>query len=205
MKRTVLKQKATPYLPCILLIGTVIFWFLLLLTDNGEWVVRPSGLSFDGLAGFQIAFRLLAIISPVALFLTMLFLTEFSLYWIFIPLLLPVIHQTAQYFYNLDTPDLILDVPLQFALPFLTFLLFALTALRILPTKWIFFGFCLIAALLPAILTACGTGEYVYTEYVSNGYYAAPHEIRDWSEVLTQGTYYLALGTYVFSLAPDCK
>ena len=203
MKRTILKQKATPYLPCILLIGTVIFWFLLLLTDNGEWVVQPSGLSFESLTAFEIYSRLLALIAPVALFLVLLFLTEFSLYWIFIPLLIPVVHQASQYVYNFDSPDLILDVPLQFSLPFLTFILFALTALRILPTKWIFFGFCIAAALLPAVLTACGVGEYAFTEFVSNGYYSVPHAIRDWSEVLTQGSYYLALGTYVFSLTPD--
>ena len=207
MKRSVMTLKGTPVVPCLFLIGTVIFWFLMILTDNGTWVAEISGLSFANLNAFEVYLRILSLASPLLFFIAVLFLAEKSVYWVFLPLLLPVVTQLSQYAYNFEEPDLLLDFPIQFSLPFLLFILFALTVLEILPSKWILFGFCVAAALLPLILTACGVGEYCYSattfDYTSYSY--VRHDLCEWSDALSLGTNALAVGTLVFYLQPAEK
>ena len=201
MKRTIMVQKGMPIVPCLFLIGAVAFWFLMLLTDNGGWVAEIVGLDFSNLTAYEISMQILSLASPLLLFVAILFLAEWSVYWVFLALLLPIAQQIVYYICNLDLPEVLLAAPYQYCLPFLMFILFALTVLRILPTKWIFFGFCVVAALFPLVLTACGVGEFTETLWSREDY--AFHDLCYWSDAFFLSAYCLAMGSYVFYLSPE--
>ena len=202
MKKNPLVLRGPPLIPSFVLIATVVMAYLNLYTSNGEWTVSMDSLSFSELSAFEIYGKIMLLLIPASLFLTILFLGEKSLRWVVPGMLVPVVWQISNYIYYWENLDALLSNPLQYSLPFVGVVLFALTVEGILPTKWIFVGGSFVMALLPVLLTLCGVGEFIYeaSAFDSATYQMVDYRIVDWSSVFYLFLYYAALGFFGIAL-----
>ena len=202
MKRQPLIFRGTPVVPCLCAIGMVVLWYITLLTDNGSFVFQTETLSFEGLTPYALYSKILYCLIPVSFFGGVLFLAEKNPRWMVIPLLLPVVAQISNLICYMDTPDALLDNPIQYCLPFLGLAVYVFTVEGMIPTKWILVGFGFAAALLPVIVSLCGVGEFTY-EFRSVDYELSryvDHFVVEWSAVLNLSLYYIGLGSMGFQM-----
>ncbi len=194
--------KGTPIVPSLCGIGMAVLWYTYFGFGAGKWHFQMKSFSFSEMTGAEIYFTALSLLIPVVFFIGVLFLAEIDLRWMIPVLLLPIVNQISIFvaraivndpLFRFDYP---LRAPFQFAAPFLALILFVLTVEKILPTKWIFVGFCGIAVLLPLILTLCNRGEF-FDPLVS--YTPLAHL---WSDYLSFALYYLGLGALAIQMRP---
>ncbi len=202
MKRQPLVFRGIPVVPCISAIGMVVLWYVTFLTDNGAWVFQAESLSFEGLSPYMIYSKILVYLTPIAFFVGVLFLAERSLRWMILPLLVPVVHQISNLIYYAETPDALLDNPIQYCLPFLGLVIFAFTAEGLIPTKWVLVGFGFGAALLPVAVSLFGVGEFTdvirTVDYDISQY--VDHHLVEWSAIASLSLYYIGLGSMGFQM-----
>lgn len=197
MKKEKYIVKGTPVVPSVCAIGMAVLWYLYFYFSQGEWSLQMTSLSFAEMSGMEIYLTVLELAIPVLFFVGVLFLAEYSLRWMVLAMLPAVVQQVSLFvFYFLqDNSEYIFQNPIHFAAPFLALILFVLTVERVIPTKWVFVGFCGVAILLPLILTFCRIGEFTFTQQS----YDANYQLVDvtayfWSDYLAFALYYLGLG-----------
>ena len=197
--------KATPIVPSLCGIAMAVLWYAFFYFGNGKWTFDLNAFSFSEMSGTEIYLTVMMLVVPVLFFVGVLFLAEYDLRWMLVALLAPVAFQISLFVFYAKANDFqyIFENPIQFIAPFLGLILLALTLEKVLPTKWIFVGFCGIAVLLPLILTLCGIGEFTlqYETYdaeynpVTISYYL-------WSDYLSYALYYLGLGALALQMHP---
>lgn len=188
--------KGTPILPAICGLGMAVLWYMFFYFSNGKWEFSME-LSFEGLQPVQIYFMILTLLIPLSYFVCTVFLVELDLRWMLIALLIPIVSQVSTFVYYLieKVPDYIFMNPISFVMPFLALILFVLTVEKILPTKWVFVGFCGVAVLLPLILTLFAKGEFVGTlQTYDETYQIVTVPVYLWSNYLSYALYYVGLG-----------
>lgn len=196
--------KGTPVVPSFCAIGMVVLWYLFFFFSDGKWVMDINTVSFSDLSATELYFTVLEILVPILFFLCVLFLAELDLKWMLLSMLAFVVEQLSFYvYYFKDSPEYIFKNPIRFAAPFVVLILFVLTIERVIPTKWVFVGFCSGAVLLPLVLTLCGVGEFTY----SYKDYGADYTIVSittylWSELISYGLYYVALAALSLQMRP---
>ncbi len=206
MKQEKLAVKGTPILPSACGIGMAVLWYLFFYFFNGEWTFDMNTFSFSEMTGTDVYFTVLALAVPVLFFIGVLFLAELDLRWMLLPLLTPVVYQVSAFILHIknENSEYIFQNPIKFIAPFLALILFVFTVERILPSKWIFVGFCGIAVLLPLILTLFGTGEFTFSQQIYDAEYniVTVHAYL-WSEYLSFALYYVGLGALAVQMAPS--
>ncbi len=189
--------KGTPIVPALCGIGMVVLWYMFFYFLDGKWSFTMNSLSFADLSGSDIYFTVLSLLIPVIFFIGVLFLAEIHVRWMIPVLLIPVIEEISVFlfYFIANEPEYIFLSPIQFFAPFLALILFALTVEGIIPTKWVFVGFCGAAILLPLILTFCGAGEFVFSQQTYDAEYN-PITVSGylWSNYLSFALYYVGLG-----------
>lgn len=197
--------KGTPIVPSLCGILMAVLWYLFFYFADGKWTFDMNTFSFSEMSGTDIYFTVMTLVIPVLFFIGVLFLAEIDLRWMILSLLAPIVYQISLFilYFKEDTPEYIFENPIKFAAPFLALILLVLTLEKIIPTKWVFVGFCGVAVLLPLILTLCGVGEFTFSQQTydaeynivtSNGYL--------WSEYLSFALYYLGLGALALQMRP---
>ena len=195
--------KGTPIVPAICGIGMVIVWYMFFYFLNGSWSFNMNSLSFGEMTGTEIYFTGLSLLVPVIFFIGVLFLAEINVRWMIAILLIPVWEQISAFvlYFTANETEYIFQSPVRFFAPFLALILFALTIEKVLPTKWIFVGFCVVSILLPLILTFCGVGEFTFTQQAYDAEYnAITLSGYLWSEYLSYALYYVGLGALVVQM-----
>ena len=195
--------KGTPIVPSLCGIGMAVLWYMFFYFLNGSWSFNMNALSFGEMTGSEIYFTVMSLLVPVIFFIGVLFLVELNIRWMIAVLLIPVVEQISAFvmYFTANEPEYIFMSPIRFIVPFLALILFALTVEKILPTKWIFVGFCGVAILLPLILTFCGVGEFTFTQQAYDAEYNTITLTGYlWSEYLSYALYYVGLGALVVQM-----
>lgn len=198
--------KGTPIVPSLCGIGMAVLWYTYFGFGAGEWHFQMKSFSFSEMTGAEIYFTVLSLLIPVVFFIGVLFLAEIDLRWMIPVLLLPIVNQISLFVFHAisGNPQYMFDYPLyspiQFAAPFLALILFVLTVEKIIPTKWVFVGFCGVAILLPLILTLCGVGDFFYFDPTVS--YTPIATAYLWSDYLSFALYYLGLGALALQMRP---
>ncbi len=199
--------KGTPIVPSLCGIAMAVLWYMSFVFTNGEWHFQMNPLSFSEMTGADLYFTVLSLLIPVIFFIGALFLAEIDLRWMILVLLIPIVNQISVFVsysivygvqYMFDYP--LLTAPVQFVAPFLALILFALTIEKVIPTKWVFVGFCGVAILLPLILTLCGVGDFFYFDPTVS--YTPIATAYLWSDYLSFALYYLGLGALALQMRP---
>lgn len=197
--------KGTPIVPAICGIGMVVLWYMFFYFLNGSWSFNMNSLSFGEMTGSEIYFTVLSLLVPVIFFIGVLFLAEINIRWMICVLLIPVWEQISAFvlYFTANETEYIFQSPVQFFAPFLALILFALTIEKVLPTKWIFVGFCGVAILLPLILTFCGVGEFTFAQQAYDAEYN-PITLSGylWSNYLSYALYYVGLSALAVQMRP---
>ena len=197
--------KGTPIVPAICGIGMVVLWYMFFYFYNGSWSFNMNSLSFAEMTGSEIYFTVLSLLTPVIFFVGVLFLAEINVRWMIAVLLIPVIEELSAFllYFTANEPEYMFLSPVRFFAPFLALILFALTIEKVLPTKWIFVGFCGVAILLPLILTFCGVGEFTFAQQTYDAEYN-PITLSGylWSNYLSYALYYVGLGALAVQMRP---
>lgn len=200
-----LKRTAIVSSFCAILLA--VLWYLDFGTVNGEWSFSINAFSFDGMTAFAVFDRVMALLIALAFFACVLFFTELNPRWMVVALMFPIVYQAAWFVYGITLQqNYLVQNPVSFVLPFLALIGYVLTVEGMLPTKWIFVGFCGAAALLPIVLTLCGVGEFAYSQEIwlnPETYAYESLTVCYWSEVLSVSLYYVGLGAFAAQLSPS--
>lgn len=189
--------KGAPVIPSLCGIALAILWYMFFYFVQGEWVFDFNTFAFGEMAGIEIYFTLMKLAVPVLFFIAVLFLAEYDLRWMLGAILVPIALEVSLfiYYFAQSIPDYIFENPIKFIAPFLALILFALTVEKVIPTKWVFVGFCGAAVLVPLILTLCGVGEFTYAQTGYDQEYNVVEIVAYlWSDYLSFALYYLGLG-----------
>lgn len=205
MKQKKYIVKGTPIVPSLCAIGMAVLWYLFFYFSNGKWGFDLNTFSFEGLESVQIYLSVMTLVIPVLFFICVLFLAELDLKWMILSLLAPVVYQVSLFIIYLkqDFSEYIFENPVKFVAPFLALILFIFTVEKVIPTKWVFVGFCGAAVLLPLILTFCGIGEFTYSyQSYAEDYSLVTVTAYLWSELISYALYYVALAALVIQMRP---
>ena len=197
MKNKKYLVKGTPIIASLCGILLAVLWYLFFCETNGEWYFEFNTLSFSEMSSWDLTYTILTLTVPIVFFIVVLFLVELSPRW---ALLAFVPSIALQLFLNWslasqDVPDYIFEHPVQFVAPFLGLILFALTVEKVIPTKWVFVGFCGVAVLVPLVMMLLKTGEFVYKQDGYDAFYQIiTYVVRYWSDYLFYALLYVGFG-----------
>ena len=203
MKNKKYAIKGTPIIPSLCGIGMAVLWYVFFYVSAGKWTFDFNSFSFAEMNGVQLSYTILTLVVPILYFVAVLFLAELDVRWMTGAILFPIALQMFLFIFYLtqESPEYIFENPINFLTPFLALILYVLTVEKIIPTKWVFVGFCGLAILLPLVLTLCGVGEFTITQQgYSDTYQPITIVTRLWSDYLSFALYYLGLGTLVLKM-----
>lgn len=208
MKNKKFIVKGTPIVPSLCGILMAVLWYLYFYFGQGKWTADMNTFSFSEMAGQELYLTLLSLIVPVLFFVAVLFLAEKDPRLVLVGMIGPIVQQMSLFivYFKENSPDYLFDAPIQFIAPFAALILFALTVEKVIPSKWIFVGFCGIAVLLPLILTLCGVGEFTVTqEGYDADYNVVQYTYYFWSDYLAFAFYYVGLAALAVQMRAPRK
>ncbi len=208
MKNKKFIVKGTPIVPSLCGILMAVLWYLYFYFGQGKWTADMNTFSFSEMEGQELYLTLLSLIVPVLFFIAVLFLAEKDPRLVLVGMIGPIVQQMSLFivYFKDNSPDYFFGAPIQFIAPFAALILFALTVEKILPSKWIFVGFCGLAVLLPLVLTLCGVGEFTVTQQGYDAdYNVVQYTYYFWSDYLAYAFYYVGLAALVVQMRPPRK
>lgn len=200
--------KGTPIVPSLCGILMAVLWYLYFYFGQGKWTADMNTFSFSEMAGQELYLTLLSLLAPVLFFVAVLFLAEKDPRLVLLGMIGPIVQQLSLFivYFTQNSPDYLFNSPIQFIAPFAALILFALTVEKVIPSKWIFVGFCGLAVILPLVLTLCGIGEFTVTQ---EGYDADYNVVRYtyyfWSDYLAYAFYYVGLAALTVQMRAPRK